>query len=331
MASGRGPAGSRRSGWRRAPSASPRATRVDTDADGLAAATPPADPKAPAMTPPTAITPARATTTSAPMPAGVRANPARRAPGVRAGRGPCPPGASSMMVRRYAEPRQGTAGPPSPGLPSRPASPRPMPDDRSAPDLIRSVGLMADGPVPWGRPVRHSAPGVFVVELPAPLPSAPLDLALVGKWLERVPGAAPGRHPAGVQGPAPPPRGLLAAEPAGGAHRQHHGVRGRPPVLHGEDGAGRPEARLDRVLAALPAEPARPPRLVGLDRCARGVRGRADRRLRRRGARGREGSDCPGAPWRCPGPCCGPRPGSGSRPGSRTRCSPRSRRPSPRR
>ena len=54
-----------------------------------------------------------------------------------------------------------------------------MPDDRSAPDLIRSVGLMADGPVPWGRPVRHSAPGVFVVELPAPLPSAPLDLALI--------------------------------------------------------------------------------------------------------------------------------------------------------
>ena len=46
---------------------------------------------------------------------------------------------------------------------------------------------MADGPVQWGRPVRHQAPGVFVVELKAPLPSPPLDLSLIGKWLERVP------------------------------------------------------------------------------------------------------------------------------------------------
>ena len=46
---------------------------------------------------------------------------------------------------------------------------------------------MADGPVQWGRPVRHQAPGVFVVELTAPLPSPPLDLSLIGKWLERVP------------------------------------------------------------------------------------------------------------------------------------------------
>jgi transcription elongation factor GreA len=62
-----------------------------------------------------------------------------------------------------------------------------MPDDRSAPVLIREVGLMADGPVPWGRPIRYGGPGVFLVDLPAPLPSAPLDLSLVGKWLEHVP------------------------------------------------------------------------------------------------------------------------------------------------
>jgi transcription elongation factor GreA len=62
-----------------------------------------------------------------------------------------------------------------------------MPDDRSAPALLREVGLMADGPVQWGRPVRHQAPGVFVMELNAPSPSAPLDLSLIGKWLERVP------------------------------------------------------------------------------------------------------------------------------------------------
>jgi transcription elongation factor GreA len=62
-----------------------------------------------------------------------------------------------------------------------------MPDDRSASVLFREVGLLADGPAAWGRPIRHAAPGVFVVELPAPLPSPALDLALVGKWLEHVP------------------------------------------------------------------------------------------------------------------------------------------------
>jgi transcription elongation factor GreA len=54
-----------------------------------------------------------------------------------------------------------------------------------AADLLRAVGLLADGPVVWGRPVRSTKPGVFVVELPSPADRPPLDLALVGKWLER--------------------------------------------------------------------------------------------------------------------------------------------------
>lgn len=62
-----------------------------------------------------------------------------------------------------------------------------MPDDRSAAALLREVGLLPDGPVPFGRPLPASGPGVFVVELPAPRPAADLDLAKVGKWLERVP------------------------------------------------------------------------------------------------------------------------------------------------
>jgi transcription elongation factor GreA len=62
-----------------------------------------------------------------------------------------------------------------------------MPDNRSATTLLREVGLMADGPAMWGRPVRHGGPGVYVVELNAPSPSAPLDLAAIGLWLERVP------------------------------------------------------------------------------------------------------------------------------------------------
>lgn len=62
-----------------------------------------------------------------------------------------------------------------------------MPSSPTAADLLRDVGLIADGPAIWGKPVRLSAPGVFIVEMATPAPSAPLDLALIGKWLERVP------------------------------------------------------------------------------------------------------------------------------------------------
>ena len=58
--------------------------------------------------------------------------------------------------------------------------------DRSAPGLLRAVGLLADGPVPWGRPVPAARSGVFLVELPAPVATAPIELTRVGKWLERV-------------------------------------------------------------------------------------------------------------------------------------------------
>jgi transcription elongation factor GreA len=56
----------------------------------------------------------------------------------------------------------------------------------TAAELLRSIDLLADGPVRWGQPVPARGPGLYLVELPAPLPTAPLDLALVGKWLERV-------------------------------------------------------------------------------------------------------------------------------------------------
>jgi transcription elongation factor GreA len=60
--------------------------------------------------------------------------------------------------------------------------------DRGAAELIRSIGLLADGPVRWGQPVPARGPGLYVVELGAPLPTAPLELTRVGKWLERLPG-----------------------------------------------------------------------------------------------------------------------------------------------
>ena len=45
---------------------------------------------------------------------------------------------------------------------------------------------MADGPVRWDRPVPASGPGLYIVEMAAPLPEAPIELTKVGKWLERV-------------------------------------------------------------------------------------------------------------------------------------------------
>jgi transcription elongation factor GreA len=57
----------------------------------------------------------------------------------------------------------------------------------SAPELIRTAGLLADGPVVWGRPVPARRGGIFVVELAEPRPTAPLELTRIGKWLERVP------------------------------------------------------------------------------------------------------------------------------------------------
>jgi transcription elongation factor GreA len=47
---------------------------------------------------------------------------------------------------------------------------------------------MPDGPAVLGRPIRAGGPGVYAIELSAPLPSAPIELTRVGKWLERVPG-----------------------------------------------------------------------------------------------------------------------------------------------
>lgn len=54
-------------------------------------------------------------------------------------------------------------------------------------ELLGHVGLLADGPAVLGRPARAALGGVYVIELPAPLPAAPLDIARIGKWIERVP------------------------------------------------------------------------------------------------------------------------------------------------
>lgn len=62
------------------------------------------------------------------------------------------------------------------------------PPGPTAATLFRDVGLLADGPGVWGRPISTAGPGVYIVELPDPPDKAPLEMTRVGKWLERVPG-----------------------------------------------------------------------------------------------------------------------------------------------
>jgi hypothetical protein len=74
--------------------------------------------------------------------------------------------------------------------------------------LFRAVGLTPDGPARWGAPIRATGPGVFVVEWPAPLERAPVDISAVGTWLARVPTLL-------VDGERPTGKGLAARLAAG--------------------------------------------------------------------------------------------------------------------
>ncbi|HKG56351.1 MAG TPA: transcription elongation factor GreA [Candidatus Limnocylindrales bacterium] len=64
-----------------------------------------------------------------------------------------------------------------------------MTDSRpvGAADLFRAVGLRPDGPAILGRPMRASGPGIYVVELPAPRATAPIDHNRIAKWIQHVP------------------------------------------------------------------------------------------------------------------------------------------------
>jgi transcription elongation factor GreA len=62
-----------------------------------------------------------------------------------------------------------------------------MTASRRAADLLRDIGLLADGPVRWGKPVPGRGSGIYLVELAVPLAAAPIELTKVGKWLERLP------------------------------------------------------------------------------------------------------------------------------------------------
>ena len=56
-----------------------------------------------------------------------------------------------------------------------------------ASELMRSLGLLVDGPGLWGKPVPARPPGVFVFEIGTPLAEAPIDSGAVRRWIEQVP------------------------------------------------------------------------------------------------------------------------------------------------
>lgn len=57
----------------------------------------------------------------------------------------------------------------------------------SAALLLTTVGLTLGGTVTWGERIPSIAPGVYVIETPAPLSAAPLDLRAIAAWIARVP------------------------------------------------------------------------------------------------------------------------------------------------
>ena len=66
----------------------------------------------------------------------------------------------------------------------------------TAAELLRAAGLLADGPVLWGQPVRSRQAGVFLIEISAAYEAAPIDITKVRAWVDRVPGLRmDGEHP----------------------------------------------------------------------------------------------------------------------------------------
>ena len=178
----------------------------------------------------------------------------------------------------------------------------------TAVELLRTVGLSADGPVVWGSPVRANGPGIYVVEWPAVPERAPVDISAVGTWLSRVPTlAVDGERPTG-KGLAARLARVVAPRGADRLHREHREVDRAPRRrLLPHAARGRAAARCGAVAQGA-HEPRARARLVGIDRRRGGVRGRL-----LRGVRGRRPGGSPGEP-----------PGQG--PGAPVRQSPASQR-----
>jgi transcription elongation factor GreA len=60
-------------------------------------------------------------------------------------------------------------------------------EKQGASELMRSLGLLVDGPARWGTAVASRSPGIIVVELPGGADAAPIDVMALRRWIERVP------------------------------------------------------------------------------------------------------------------------------------------------
>ena len=190
---------------------------------------------------------------------------------------------------------------------------------------MRAAGLMPDGPVTWGQPVRSRAPGIFVVELTAGTESAPIDSRAVLAWLQRAPGLL-------LDGERPAQSALAARLASFWLPRQRVLYVGRTSKsLGGRVGAAYATRLGDRKphpgghwLKTLRASTG----------CASGgPRRRRPRSTRTpcwrcspRACRSRTAARCPRACRCCRGPCWRRPPASGARPASPTRSATRARR-----
>jgi transcription elongation factor GreA len=104
---------------------------------------------------------------------------------------------------------------------------------RGAADLLRAVGLLADGPVTWGRPVADRGPGLYLVELASPPTLAPLDIGRIGEWIARTPGLrVDGARPAGKELAARLAAFWLPGEPLVYAGATDRSIGGRVAALY---------------------------------------------------------------------------------------------------
>jgi hypothetical protein len=150
----------------------------------------------------------------------------------------------------------------------------PAPASLGAAQLLRSVGLLADGPGRWGRPLSASGPGVFAIELA--LPSRRADRADPRREVDRAGGNPPARwRPADLEALAARLAAFwLPSQTVVYVGGSDVSVARRLASM-ARTGAGRSQAVLVGPLAAHAPWTRRPEDLVGADGRHGGVRGRA--------------------------------------------------------
>ena len=124
-----------------------------------------------------------------------------------------------------------------------------MPDDRSAPALLRARRVAARRPGAVGAPSRSAGWRGLRPRAAAALAGGAARADARGQVARERTGAPPRRAPSDVEGAAGAAGGLLAARPDGALRRQHAGLHRRARRGHREDAARRAQAGVVRSLA----------------------------------------------------------------------------------